>query len=31
MDIDGAGIHDPEEIAKLARKQLGIPDVGWLK
>ena len=31
IDIDAAGIHDPEEIAKLARKQLGIPDVGWLK
>jgi hypothetical protein len=25
IEIDAAGIHDPEEIAKLAAKQLGIP------
>jgi hypothetical protein len=26
IDIDAAGTHDPEEIAKLAVKQLGFPD-----
>jgi hypothetical protein len=25
MDIHAAGTHDPEEIANLAAKQLGIP------
>lgn len=25
IDIDAAGTHDPEEIAKLATKQLGDP------
>jgi hypothetical protein len=25
LDIDAAGTHDPEEISKLAAKQLGIP------
>jgi hypothetical protein len=25
IDIDAAGTHDPQEIAKLATKQLGIP------
>ena len=25
IEIDGAGIHDPEEIARLAIKKLGLP------
>jgi hypothetical protein len=25
IEIDAAGTHDPEEIAKLAAKQLGLP------
>jgi hypothetical protein len=25
IEIDRAGIHDPEEISRLAAKQLGIP------